>query len=259
LHKLDVLARNTGNLLLQLWTADDVDFGRWRAGMGVTLLVATLAISWRWGGCIGRLAAWHVVVTLGIALVLSVVWKPIVVLRYFVPAQALLLCGLAAAWPAQSWIGRAVTLNLVATSLVLVAGLWPRLDPPPNVEGIRGAVAWVDSQRQSNDVVLVQRPFLYLPWRYYDRRSASYLTDAAVSRLTHYEGLPLLEPHERVGGDAPARVASSVWFIREAYSHAEVPSDDMAHWKRRESRRFLEAFSWQSPIVVEHWVRERQE
>jgi hypothetical protein len=147
----------------------------------------TLAISWRWGGRIGQLAAWHVVVTLGIALVLSVVWKPIAILRYFVPAQALLLCGLASAWPAQSWIGRAITLNLVATSLVLVAGLWPRLDPPPNVEGIRGAVAWVESQRDSNDVVLVQRPFLYLPWRYYDRTASTYLTGAAVSRLTHYE------------------------------------------------------------------------
>jgi hypothetical protein len=176
--------------------------------------------------------------------------------RYFVPAQSLLLCGLASAWPAQSWIGRAVTLNLIGTSLVLVVSIWPRLDPPRNVEGVRGAVAWVNSQRDTNDVVLVQRPFLYVPWRYYDRTAAAYLTDAAASRLTHYEGLPLLEPHERQGGDARARTASSVWFVRESYSHAEMPfAGDRSRWTRRETRTFLEAFFWQSPIVVEHWVR----
>ncbi len=242
-----------GNLLCQLWSADDVDNGLWRAAGGVALALVCSAFCWYRGGPLGQLAALHFTTVVALAFLSSIAWKPIAMPRYLAPAHAILLCGLATAWP-RRFPTAALAIPAVACLAALLLDLWPHLVPPNSRPGLRGAVAWVVQQRRSEDIVLIESPLLYVPWRYYDRTGMLFLTDAGSSRLKHYEGKPLLEPEEQQSGDARVRPGQSVWFVFDVRTDAVGGTADKSRWEFVSRHQFLDAFSWQGPVIVEHRI-----
>jgi hypothetical protein len=244
--------QRTGDLLWQLWAADDLDGSIWRGVMGCSLTVVTLFACWRWGGEVGRLVAVHFLVVVVSALAASVLWRSIVMPRYFVPAHALLLCGVAATLAAQQITGRLLCLLFFVILSTMVANLWLHL-VPVSPSGLRAAVSWVHQNRSSNDVVLVGHSVLYLPWRYYDPVGQVYLTVDGTTRMRHYDGTPLFTPTERQPGENVARMAPVVWMVDGPASAATTDDMSEAKWRLVETRTFQEAFHWQSPISVKRY------
>lgn len=244
-----------GNVLWQLWVADDLDYGVGRAIAGCVAAIGCIWFSWRRGGPVGKLAAVHFVLCAGMAFCVSATWRSVVMPRYLAPAHALLVCGVAAAWPVRLFWGRLAALSPIAALALALLFLWPNLVPPPTHTGLRSTVAWVSFYRQPGDVVLVDRPFLYLPFRFYDRQGLVFLTAEATQGIKHYEGGPLLTVEERQDPSDRAQMGVGLWFVHDQISRSRLPSRNEDAWKQTHHQEFIEAFSWHPRIVVERWER----
>ena len=98
-------------------------------------------------------------------------------------------------------------------------------------------------------------PFLFLPWRYYDRHGSAFLSEEGVHRIKHYEGTPLLTDSERNVAKAPSRYESAVWFVGERRRLSLPMQANGTDWHCTQERDFLDAFHWQPMIVIERWER----
>lgn len=202
----------SGMLLVKMWSGlrgplASIEYCL--AGYGVTVVAAFLVLLEPFRG------RWLLVLcSLGVgvgAAVWSIVWKPILVWRYLTPAFAVLCCAMALAAPLRDWLGRVVASMFVVILVFLHVEFWPRYLPPADAQDLRDAVAWLRERRKPDEPLVMNSPFLYLPWRYYDRGNNMYLAAYPTwEDVPHYLGKALLKPSDIWDGTILKR-CKAVW------------------------------------------------
>lgn len=121
-----------------------------------------------------------------------------------------------------------------------------------NRPGGRAAVAFLESERQKGEPVVVCSPLLYYSLLYYATdRDGWYIYDHPHYPITHYGGRPLVEKKIILSHmELKQLLTSRIWVadMRSMWPHGHVPV--LPGWKKTRSRRFREPYRIQGTTVI---------
>ncbi len=256
---------SVGEMFWQLWCGDLGQQGLAEAIAGYAMTALLLAVA-LCSGPLGRFAALQFLCAFGIALALSIWWKPILFVRYLVPAFAVLLTAAFATWlvtPRWDVLGWLPVSWLVLFFAAWIWQLWPQwtLD---GQKGLQGAVQHVRSRRSEGELVVSDNVFIVLPWMYYDRDGQVYLyRPSGYERMRHYLGKALFRPEEVLSMEQMKQKmteASGIWEAGPSMVTMLLGDDFVL--VTDETRSFLgDSFPpapFMREFVVQHWRRGEQ-
>lgn len=179
----------------------------------------------------------------------SVLFRNIVVNRYFSFTQVFLICGAATL---LYRIKDAAIRNVVVALLVLNAmaayyQMWTQLDIP-NRPGARGAAQHIIEQSRLGDRVIASSPLIYYPMLFYLGEHI----DCRVVRnenLSHFDGGPFAKAEDFIQSkDLDKLAGERLWLITGGWSDRHVPIP--AHWSLVATDAFREVHGFQGTIYV---------
>jgi hypothetical protein len=221
----------------------------------VTALCLLLALFLAWRGKFGD---WLLLVSgfgpIVMAILVSLWDTNVFIAHYLLCAHIFLLAGIAAL------IGRIepTGLRIAASGLVLAQFLWidfhylQRRGTEAGYPGARAAVAFIDSERRSGEIVVSACPMLTPTLEGHSRSRWGWRTLRRSFDYPHYQGTPVIRPGEYITADELDRLdASRVWVVEEKnWSWGSWPLSIPVHWKPGPSESFADIYGRENTVVV---------
>lgn len=239
------------------WIASTRAMGASQGVVAILFVVLTIAILFRLlsiGGVAAYYLAWMILIPTLMAIGYSALKTNIMVSRYFAPIQILWLMGMAisiASIPAS--LARYAARDLVIFfSLAAQAAhlydedVWQR-------GGIRDAVACVERDLSSNEIVIVDSSLIYFPASFYAHDRSRWRMMGDVEGLVFSTGMPVTKESDFAHrADLREPRCEGLWVVSSQGRVDFAPGDQ---WRIADRQYFYGWQSFQELVMVTHFHR----